>query len=71
VVGNGAYLGGGPPRKPPGPTLDHGLVSPIGWCFSDFRKMGEEWKRWREKMFFWKIPVSNVSKKKEIFIELG
>jgi hypothetical protein len=43
----------------PGPTLDHGLVSAIGWGFSDLRKLGEKSNRRRKRGFFWKIPVSN------------
>ncbi len=35
VVAKWALFGGGPPNKPPGPTLDQGLIAPLGWGFSD------------------------------------
>ncbi len=70
VVGNGTLLGGGPPSKPPGPTLDHGLVSPIGWGFSDLRKVRGEWRRWGKKCFF-EDSRFKLFKRSEIFIELG
>ncbi len=40
MVGNGAVLKGGPPSKPPVPTLKHGLVSLKGWVFLFMVKCG-------------------------------
>ncbi len=40
MVAKRALFGGGPPNKPPGPTLDHGLIAPIRWGFSDVNYFG-------------------------------
>ncbi len=71
MVANWALFGAGPPSKPPGPTLDHGLVSPIGWGFSNLRNLGEKWNRRLEMRFFWKIPVSNFSKDVKFSLNWG
>jgi hypothetical protein len=56
-------FGGVPPRKTPGSTLDHGLVSLIGWGFSDLRKLwGKVEPSEGKEVFFWKILVSSFSK---------
>ncbi len=71
MVAKWALFGGGPPSKPPGPILDHGLFSPIGWGFSDLRNLGGKWNRQREKKFPLKIPVSNFSKEVKFSLNWG
>ncbi len=66
-----ALFGDGPPSKPPGQTLDHGLVSPIEWCFSDMRNFGGKVKPSEGKEVFWKIPVSNFSKDVKFSLNWG
>ncbi len=61
----------GPPSKPPGPTLDHGLVSPIGWGFSDLRNVGEKWSRRREKRSFFEDSRFKLFKRCKISLNWG